>query len=143
MVLGKLLHRIHYGSKLDLLLVFLQETREHLFLIFGKEGELFGGLAGLQLQDLWLCDLFVSKLLQDRVGLVPHKKVGQSLGVFDEADVLAQRVLLQLVHQLLLFLGVQEGHIADLLLISTDQVYLVYLHLDQLVHEAIFIAELS
>lgn len=63
MVLGKLLHRIHYRTKLDLLLVFLQESRQHLLLVFGKEGEFFGGLAGLQLQDLWLCDLFVPKFL--------------------------------------------------------------------------------
>lgn len=81
--------------------------------------------------------------MQDRVGLVPHKKVSEPFGVFYEADVLTQRVLLQFVHQLLLFFGVEEGHIVDFLLISTDQVYLVDLHLYQFVHQAILVAELN
>lgn len=75
--------------------------------------------------------------------MVPDEEAGEGLGVLDEADVLFEGVLLELVDEALLLLGAEEGHVVDLLLVGVDQRDLVHLPLHQLVHEPVVVAELS
>jgi hypothetical protein len=132
---------VHDGAELDFLLVLLEQFGELLLFFLSEEGEVLGRLARLQLEDLWLVDPLVPEFLQNAVGLIPHKVPGEWLGVLDEADVLLEGVLLELVDQFFLFLGVEEGHVVDLLLVGVDERDFVDLVLDQFVQEGVVVAE--
>lgn len=56
------------------MIVAFDQPGQHLLLLLRQEGEIFGGVLGLQLADLVLVDPLAPQFLQDGIGSVLHEE---------------------------------------------------------------------
>ena len=75
-LLDKLLDGSLDGPKLSLLIIAFDQPGQHLLLLLREEGEIFGGMLGLELADLVLINPLAPQFLQDGICPVLHEEKG-------------------------------------------------------------------